>query len=422
LLQFASQAFDASISEITTAWFSGATLVIPSTEKRSEQVADLMSTISRYQVTHATLPPALLGEVSAEDLQGLQTLVVAGEACAPALVQRFASHVRMINAYGPTEVTVCGTMSAPLDAQSASESSTVPIGYPIANTSTYVLDAALELVPDGVVGELYIAGPGLARGYLNRSGLTAERFVANPFMPGARMYRTGDLVRRRTDSNLEFMGRVDEQVKVRGFRIELGEIEAALLQGLGQSVSHVAVIARERQGTGDKYLVAYLVKRQDDSRTGQFPSDAEIRSMLSRTLPDYMVPAAFVQLESLPLTPNGKLDRRALPDPDLSADQSTYRAPVSEHEVLLCELFAEVTGASRVGLDDSFFAIGGHSLLAMRLIARVRQLTGCELPLRLLFESPTPAALAACLAKEQPQVGIKIVAGMRRSNLLDDDD
>ncbi|MFM7009870.1 MAG: non-ribosomal peptide synthetase, partial [Betaproteobacteria bacterium] len=400
LLQFASQAFDASISEITTAWLSGATLVIPSVEKRSEQVTDLMNTLKRYEITHATLPPALLGEVSAEDLQGLETLVVAGEACAPALVQRFASHVRMINAYGPTEVTVCGTMSAPLDAQSASESSTVPIGHPIANTNTYVLDAAMELVPDGVVGELYIAGPGLARGYLNRSGLTAERFVANPFMSGARMYRTGDLVRRRTDLNLEFMGRVDEQVKVRGFRIELGEIEAALAQGLGQSVSHVAVIARERQGAkgvSDKYLVAYLVKRQDDPSTGQLPSDAEIRSMLSRTLPDYMVPAAFVQLESLPLTPNGKLDRRALPDPDLSADQSTYRAPVSEHEVLLCELFAQVTGASRVGLDDSFFAIGGDSISAMRLIGKVRH-AGLSLSIRDLFEYPTAAALVKYLS------------------------
>ena len=219
-----------------------------------------------------------------------------------------------------------------------------------------------------MVGELYIAGAGLARGYLGRPGLTAERFMACPFGTGTRMYRTGDLARHRSDGAIEFLGRADDQVKIRGFRIELGEIEAALLQE--PALAQVAVIAKAIQG--DVRLLAYLVAHADQTP----PSTAELRQHLAQSLPDYMVPSAFVVLPALPLTPNGKLDRKALPEPDALANTTTYRAPRSSHEVLLCRLFSELTATETVGLDDSFFAIGGHSLLAMRLIARLRQETG----------------------------------------------
>ena len=225
----------------------------------------------------------------------------------------------------------------------------------------------LEPVPDGVVGELYIAGAGLARGYLGRAGLTAERFLACPFGPrGARMYRTGDLGRRRGDGEIVFRGRADDQVKIRGFRIELGEVEAALLSCFGASVAQVAVIAG--LVGEDQRLVAYLVARAGES----LPDAGRLRAGLGASLPDYMVPSAFIALEALPLTANGKLDRRALPAPGGRAGDAVYRAPRSPREALLCRLFGELTGGDVVGLDDSFFALGGDSISAMRLVSRTR--------------------------------------------------
>jgi len=284
------------VSEGTTVLASGATIVLPPGKRGGDALAKL---IREQAVTHATLPPALLAELP-EDLP-LKTLVVAGEACSADVVARWSPGRRMINAYGPTETTVCATMSEALTG-----AVTPPIGRPIWNTRVYVLDAGLSPVPAGVVGELYISGAGLARGYLGRGGLTGERFVADPFgVAGSRMYRSGDLARWRLDGVLEFVGRADSQVKLRGFRIEPGEIEAALVGHCG--VAQAAVIARE-DVPGNKRLVGYVV-----GAAGQALDVSRLREHVSGVVPDYMVPSAFVVLDRLPLTVNGKLDRGALP-------------------------------------------------------------------------------------------------------------
>ena len=292
---------------------------------------------------------------------------------------RPASHGRtVLNAYGPTEASVCTTLF-----DCGPDQRRPPIGRPLPNTRTYVLDQRLEPVPIGVAGELFIGGAGLARGYLARPGLTAERFVPNPFASGERLYRTGDRVRWRADGELEFLGRLDTQVKIRGFRIEPGEIEAALLAQPG--IEHAVVIARD-DAVG-KRLVAYLVGR------GEVADAGDLRRKLQQSLPDYMVPAAFVTLDRLPLTPNGKLDRTALPAPEWNAG-ADYVAPRNPLETILAGLFAELLGSNRVGVNDNFFEAGGHSLLAMRLVSHVRATLGVSLPVRTIFMSPTVAELA----------------------------
>jgi hypothetical protein len=276
----------------------------------------------------------------------------------------------------------------------------VPIGRPFGNMAVYVLDAHGQPVPIGVPGELYIAGAGLARGYLRRPGLTADRFHPDPFgeMPGARMYRTGDLMRRRPDGGLEFLGRADHQVKLRGFRIELGEIEAVLAQH--PAVRQVVVLTREDK-PGDRRLVAYVLPA-----AGETPAIGGLRDYLRQKLPDYMVPSGFVLVNGFPRTSSGKLDRSALPAPDRQSPEtpSTYVAPRSAMERLLAGIWTEVLDVEHMGAHDDFFALGGHSLLATRVIARLETALGVELPVRLLFEAPTIAGLARRLvAMEQSE-------------------
>ncbi|MEN2421893.1 amino acid adenylation domain-containing protein [Streptomyces rimosus] len=385
VLQFASPSFDASVSEMCVTWLTGAALVMAPGE-RLLPGAGLEELVAEQRVTHATLPPSVLAALPPQaTLPGLASLVVAGEACPADLVERWSAGRHMVNAYGPTEATVCATVGEPLSGR------VVPsLGAPIGDVRLFVLDALLRPVPDGAAGELYLAGSGLARGYLGRSALTAERFVACPFGPaGARMYRTGDLVRRRADGGLEFVGRADDQVKVRGHRIEPGEVEQALTAH--PAVRQAAVAARADR-TGDLRLTGYVVPTADAARQ---TLAADLRRDLLGRLPEHLVPSVITVLDALPLTPNGKVDRKALPAPDpaRTGGDAGGRAPRSPQEEILCELYADLLGVTRVGIDDSFFALGGHSLLATRLVSRIRAVLGVELPIAALFEAPTVEAL-----------------------------
>jgi amino acid adenylation domain-containing protein len=345
--------------------------------------------IARHGVTHLQCTPSLaammIAECGAGALSGLERVVLGGEAMPPALAAQIDAVVPggLVNMYGPTETTVWSVTHEVARAEAA-----IPIGTPIANLRTYVLDGALRPQPVGVPGELLIGGAGVARGYLGRPDLTADRFVPDPFAaePGARLYRTGDRARWREDGALEYLGRVDEQVKVRGFRIEPGEIEAAL--AAHPAVREAAVVARE-DVPGDRRLVAYVV-----AADGAPLVPAELKAHLGARLPEYMVPGAFVVLETLPLTPSGKVARRALPAPELTTAGAGYVAPRTPTEELLASVYAEVLRVERVGVAESFFDLGGHSLLAVRVVSRLRDALGVELTVRALFEAPGVADLA----------------------------
>ncbi|MFY9137450.1 amino acid adenylation domain-containing protein [Zwartia sp.] len=388
VLQFASHAFDGSVQEIWSAFAAGATLVLPATSMRMNTAANIAEHLTQFAVTHATLPPALVKLLDEQSIAPLRTLCVAGEACPPELVERFSANRRMVNAYGPTEVTVCAAMSPPLRFDPALTQQVVPIGAQIDNVDDYILDATLALVPDETIGELYVAGVGVTRGYLGRPGLTAERFIACPFgTPGRRMYRTGDLVLRQKNGLMVYIGRADTQVKIRGFRIELGEIEKTLLTQF-DVLTQAAVIAKDF--SGELRLVAYLVSGTDQTK----PEQSQLRQELASILPEYMVPAYFEYLDALPLTAHGKLDVRALPEPGTQSDLNSFRAPRNNTEQVICELFGALTQTSPIGIDDDFFAIGGHSLLAIGLVTQLREQLGCEITLDKIFEYPTPEALA----------------------------
>jgi non-ribosomal peptide synthetase component F len=293
---------------------------------------------------------------------------------------------RLYNQYGPTESHVVTSFA--LGSDPADWPSLPPIGRPIGNSKIYILDGCLQPVPVGVTGELYIGGDSLARGYLHQRELSQEKFIANPFdkEAGARLYRTGDLARYLADGQIQFVGRIDQQVKIRGYRIELGEIEAVL--GQHPAVREAVALARE-DSPGDRRVVAYVVSPPDTSTN-------ELQSFLKQKLPEFMVPSAFVFLDSLPLTPNGKIDRNALPAPDQSRPEMEehYIAPRTPIEELLAEIWADVLKMERVGIRDNFFDLGGHSLLATQVVSRIRETLQVDLPLRALFEAPTIAELA----------------------------
>ncbi len=384
LLAVTTIAFDISALELFLPLLAGACFAIAQRETVQDPPA-LAELMAQTGVTIMQATPTLWQSLATghpESLRGLRVLV-GGEALPRTLLYALQDlQCEVVNLYGPTETTIWST-AAPLR---AGEAGSPPIGRPIWNTQVRVLDAGLRPVPPGVVGELYIAGDGLARGYWNRPDLTAERFIADPYgPPGARMYRTGDLARWRRDGVLDYMGRADQQIKIRGFRIEPGEIETALLRHPG--VAQAAVVVREDR-PGDKRLAAYIVPASEAA-----PDSTALRLHARRSLPEYMTPSAFVTMAELPLTANGKLDRKALPAPSATAE-TAGREPRSPQEDILCDLFAEVLGLSRIGIDDSFFDLGGHSLLAARLMARVRELLGAELGIGALFEAPTVAGLA----------------------------
>jgi acyl-coenzyme A synthetase/AMP-(fatty) acid ligase/acyl carrier protein len=389
MLQFASVCFDASVWEIATALSQGATLCLAAKADLFPG-APLMATLARHAVSHTLLPPSALRVLPLDELSEHLTVVVGGEACPPDLARQVAARNRLFNAYGPTEATICATLYRVGTEIGAS----VPIGRPVANTRIYILDAHGEPAPVGVAGELHVGGVQVARDYLNRPELTAERFVSDPFsgQPDARMYKTGDLGRWLPDGNIEYLGRNDFQVKIRGFRIELGEIEARLAACAG--VREALVLARE-DSPGDKRLVAYYVGAE-----GTAPED--LRGQLAAGLPDYMLPSAFVRLDAFPLTPNGKLDRKALSAPGQDAlIARPYEAPVGDIETAVATIWQALLRVERVGRFDNFFELGGHSLLAMQLVTRIQQQLKIEISVLPVFSCPNLALLAEALLAVQ---------------------
>jgi amino acid adenylation domain-containing protein/non-ribosomal peptide synthase protein (TIGR01720 family) len=406
VLQFSSPSFDASVLELCMSLPAGATLVVPPPGPLlGEQLADVLR---RARVTHALIPPVALATVPEHLIKTLphfRTPIVGGDACSAELVKLWAPGRHMINAYGPTECTVVATWSEPL----VPSDQPPPIGRPIWNTQAHVLDDTLRPVRIGEPGELYVAGIGVARGYLDQPGLTATRFVANPFgEAGSRMYRTGDVVRWNTDGNIEFVGRADHQVKVRGFRIEPGEIEAVLRSH--PDVDEAVVVARTDK-SGLKRLLAYVVQGSPrptdpvDSGLEDAQTSAGLREWVAGLLPEHMVPSAFVTLDSFPLSPNGKLDRDALPAPVVAVGE--HVEPRTDTERTLARIWCDVLGLAQVGVRDDFGSLGGDSILSSRVLSRIRTEMGIEFPARAVFDAHTVEALAELV----PQAGRASVIG-----------
>jgi len=461
VLQLASLNFDLAAEEIYPTLASGATLVFwpHQTPAAPHEFLDLADR-ERLTVLDLTTP---LWQVWATEQTNmalrmpaaLRLVIVGGDL---ALAEPYAAwrravpdRVRWINSYGPTEATIIATIYEPDAGAPVQPWGGMPIGRPIANTQVYILDREMQPVPIGVAGELYIGGAGLARGYLGRPDLTAERFIPNPFADcrdketrrqgdketpqsaicnlqsaiGTRLYKTGDLCRYLPDGNMEFLGRIDQQVKLRGFRIELDEIEATLQRH--PAVQEVAAAVRETPA-GDRLLVAYVVPAETlnaERRTMNGPEwsslafsvqrsalAGELRAFLKQTLPDYMIPSLIVTIAELPHLPNGKLDRRALPSPDLRADAATPLAPRDRLELQLVQLWEELLNVRPISVTDHFFALGGHSLLAVRLMARLRELTGVALPLATLFRHPTVEQLARVLRGQAAPAAPSVLVGI----------
>ncbi|HYC89889.1 MAG TPA: amino acid adenylation domain-containing protein, partial [Thermoanaerobaculia bacterium] len=403
VLQFASLSFDTAAEEMFPTWLSGAALVLRP-DGPPPVPADFFGFVRSAGVTILDLPTAYWHELA--DFVGhddarrvpscVRAVILGGEAASGERFEKWrraAGDTLLLNTYGPTEATIIATAYEPVESDAACVS--LPIGLPIANARVYVLDEERKPVPAGIAGELYIGGAGVARGYLNRPELTAEKFIADPFSTGteARLYRTGDRVRRRRDGVIEFLGRADDQVKIRGFRIEPGEIEAALRRH--PSVRDAVVLVREDK-PGDRRLIAFVV-----SRNGEPVPAAELRTALKASLPEFMVPSAFVPLETIPMLPNGKLDRRTLARMDVTIETSqAYAAPRNETESRLVAIWSEVLNVApeRIGIHDNFFELGGHSLLATRVSSKIRAELEVELPLKALFERTSIAQLAELIA------------------------
>ncbi len=420
ILQFAPLTFDACIEEIFVAWMSGASLILRSDEA-ARSARSCLDHCREHGVTVVSLPTAFWHElceaVVSQQLplpESLRLVIIGGEAADPSQVARWRNYVdgrvRLLNSYGPTETTIVATCCDLTTSTAHPDLSPVPIGRPIANTQVYVLDSNRRAVPIGVPGELYIGGAGLAHGYLNRPELTAERFVTEPVpaRPGTRLYRTGDRCRWRADGNLEFLGRLDDQVKLRGFRIELGEIEAALNQH--PSIQQTVVLLREDR-PGDKRLVAYFVAGGHDIEL----EESQLRAFLEKSLPNYMLPSAFIRLAQFPYGASGKLDRKTLrlSVPGRASGESDFMPPRDDLEQTLASVWEDVLGIAPVSVRDGFFQIGGHSLLAVRLMARIENVLGLRLTLSTILVADTIERMAKSIREHQqplkpPGLGLRI--------------
>jgi acyl-coenzyme A synthetase/AMP-(fatty) acid ligase/acyl carrier protein len=390
--QTSNVSFDGATFEIWGALLHGATLVVLPKETVLSPL-ELKREIAKRKISVMFLTTALFNQMAQsvpEAFASLRYLIFGGEASDAQAVKRVVERGKpqhLVNGYGPTEGT---TFTTTYEVNEVTPGHALPIGRPLSNTEVWVLDRQGHLAPAGVTGELYIGGDGIAREYLGRPDLTAERFVPHPFSnePGARLYRTGDLVRYMSDGNIVFLKRMDHQVKVRGFRVELGEIEAALNQYWAISKS---VVIDNDDLPGGTRLIAYIVPEE-----GVEPASAELYAFLKEKIPSYMIPSIFVTLKEIPLTPNGKVNRAELPVPQMSEDgaSANFVAPRSPLEETLAEIWRETLGVAQIGVESNFFDLGGHSLMATRVVTQIRERFGVELPLRVLFESPTIAGLA----------------------------
>ena len=380
IVQISSISFDASVEQIFITLFSGATLYLIDKETLLDQFK-FNEFMLNNRITHLHAVPSFLAWADLKGLNQLKRIIGGGEEFPAGLVKKLTSRSDIYNEYGPTETTITAIMSL---VNPAEIDTTVPIGRPISNYQAYILNTDRKPLPIGVKGELYIGGAGVTRGYFNRPELTSERFIPNPFRKGERMYRTGDLARWLPDGNIEYLGRIDHQVKVRGFRIELGEVESQLLK---LDVVKATVVLVKADSQGEKSLCAYVVLKEAVSTT-------ELRLQLANHLPSYMIPTYFVKLDRLPLTANGKIDRQALPDPDSLSEQESYVLPRNQTEATLAKIWSEVLKKEGVGINDNFFDLGGHSLKAAAVISRIQKKLNVTVPVPEFFKMPTIMALS----------------------------
>jgi len=417
VLQFSSLSFDAFVWETVMALLNGASLNLVTQEIISSG-EELVKVMKSLDISTITLPPSVLSVIPnkyAKELDNLETIIVAGEKCSSELVNKWSKNRQFVNAYGPTETTVCASMFICPDDCLVNP----PIGKSITNFAMYILDGNLNPLPEGIPGELYISGIGLARGYHNKPELSAENFIPNPFasVHGSRMYRSGDLVKYMQSGEIEFIGRVDNQIKLRGFRIELGEIESVISSY--PIINETIAIARE-DSPGITQIVAYMISSNKES-----VDLGDLRAFIRTKLPEYMVPVTFVLLDEFPLSPSKKIDYKALPVPDVSnkTTKVEYVEPRNETEKIIAQIGMELLGIQKMGIHDNFFELGGHSLLATQYVSRIKSSLGKEISLKTLFEYPTIAKLVIQLnliQKKSNSEKIEITKQSRgSSDLLD---